>query len=350
MSYKTKNKGMRTLAVVLALLLILMAIAGVIAYFSDWFTDWSKFEVGEQTEQTEEESNSGAIFNEGVGNGVKLMSTKIAPESFAANNISSLAETAYTLTATIEPDTAKDKTVDWSIAFVNPSSEWATGKTVTDYVTVTPTSDGALTANVECLQPFGEQVKVTVTSRDNAEASASCMVDYAKRIEALGYRWVEAYPSSGTFTGTVTDGIMTAPDELLESTHGLTFGGENTVYSIGTVDDTFTYTFSIVLNEERAAKYVVKVSLIKDFSDIANGGRFEGLIGGTLRSSLWNSSTMNTFRNDIARSDNLAPVDVVVKAVGAYSTYEQTVSLKFSDSALGQIVENVSLDNDSLIF
>lgn len=45
--------------------------------------------------------------------------------------------------------------------FVDASSAWATGKTVTDYVTVTPTANGALTANVECIKDFGEQIKVT---------------------------------------------------------------------------------------------------------------------------------------------------------------------------------------------
>ena len=58
------------------------------------------------------------------------------------------------------------------------SDSWSEGKTVTDYVTVTPTSDGALTANVECLKDFGAQVKVTVTSRDNTDVKANCLVDY----------------------------------------------------------------------------------------------------------------------------------------------------------------------------
>ena len=39
-----------------------------------------------------------------------------------------------------------------------------------------------MTANVECLQAFGEQIEVTVTSRENAKATASCTVDYARRI------------------------------------------------------------------------------------------------------------------------------------------------------------------------
>ena len=49
-------------------------------------------------------------------------------------------------------------------------------------MTVTPTSDGALTANVNCLKAFGEQIKVTVTSRVNPEAKAECTLDYARRI------------------------------------------------------------------------------------------------------------------------------------------------------------------------
>ena len=37
-------------------------------------------------------------------------------------------ETTYTLTATITPSEATIKLLDWSINFVNPSSEWAKGK------------------------------------------------------------------------------------------------------------------------------------------------------------------------------------------------------------------------------
>ena len=127
----------------------------------------------------------GAEISETVENGVQLMSAKIEPKDFAANGISPMAETAYQLTATITPSDAYNKAVDWSVEWVNSSSSWASGKTVTDYVTVTPTSDGALTANVENIQAFGEQIKVVCTSRDNPEASAECLVDYAKRITGV---------------------------------------------------------------------------------------------------------------------------------------------------------------------
>ena len=39
-----------------------------------------------------------------------------------------------------------------------------------------------MTATVNCLKAFGEQIKITVTSRANAYAKAECILDYARRI------------------------------------------------------------------------------------------------------------------------------------------------------------------------
>ena len=174
---------------ILSLFLALVLVAGIITGVVFWQKGNIVFNPvkQEQTEETPEDSG-GAVVGESTGNGVKLMSAKIAKEDYAANGISPLAETAYTLTATITPSNATIQDVDWSVEFVNPSSSWATGETVTDYVTVTPTSDGALTANVECLQAFGEQIKVTVTSREISSVKADCTVDYQQKFQSLtGY-------------------------------------------------------------------------------------------------------------------------------------------------------------------
>ena len=141
----------------------------------------------------------GALLGESTEQGVKLMSQELTREEYAANGVTPLAESAYMLTATIEPENASNKAVDWSVEFVDPSSSWASGKSVTDYVTVTPTSDGALTATVANLGEFGEQIKVTVTSRDNPEAKAECTVDYVQKI-------IESYLTIGDIEF-VNDGV-----------------------------------------------------------------------------------------------------------------------------------------------
>lgn len=84
--------------------------------------------------------------------------------------------------ATITPNNAANKKVDWSAAFKNPEAEWASGKTLSEYITVTPAADGSLMASVTCYQAFGEQVILTVTSRENAEATASCTIDYKQQL------------------------------------------------------------------------------------------------------------------------------------------------------------------------
>ena len=124
----------------------------------------------------------GAIISETAENGISLMSAKIMPVAYAESGVSALADTAYTLTATVEPDYSGEKEFDWEVSFQNASSSWANGKTVTNYVTVTPTSDGANTATVECKQAFGEKIIVTCTSRDYAGLSATCTVDYQQRL------------------------------------------------------------------------------------------------------------------------------------------------------------------------
>lgn len=126
-----------------------------------------------------------AVVTDGNGNAMEsgkvyampsnmVFTTTVAEESNAAEGI--------TLQATITPETADNKTVDWSVSFVNPSSDWASGKTASDYIIITPENDGALTATVNCLKAFGEQIKITVTSRANAYAKAECVLDYARRI------------------------------------------------------------------------------------------------------------------------------------------------------------------------
>lgn len=93
-----------------------------------------------------------------------------------------------TLVATAEPSYAVNKEVDWHVSFLNEDSVWANGKNATDYITVTPTEDGSLTATVECKEAFAEKIVITVVSRANPNIKDTCTVDYARRVEGVSIK------------------------------------------------------------------------------------------------------------------------------------------------------------------
>lgn len=118
-------------------------------------------------------------------------------------------ETEYNtvmLTATVMPEDVENKAVDWTIEWQVPDSEFATGKTVTDYCTVTPTADGALTAKVRCLQPFEEYIDVKATTREGGYI-ATCTVMFAGKPSELTITSSEVTQSGGTYNLGVTNPV-----------------------------------------------------------------------------------------------------------------------------------------------
>ena len=107
-------------------------------------------------------------------------SVKIAKLSMDGTIISPLAGSVNAnqtvskkIQAIIEPSTAKNAAVDWSV-------EWGEKQNgeVTDYLTVTPDSDGSLSATVTCKQPFSGEIVVVCVTRQGGYV-ATCTVTYA---------------------------------------------------------------------------------------------------------------------------------------------------------------------------
>ena len=138
-------------------------------------------ESGEDPEKT-----YGMVIGESGSSDGMLFECSVIPEAaYAAHGVPRYVETAYTVKATVLPVTADDKRVDWGLEWKNAESEWAEGKAVTDYLTVTPDGDGALSAVLACTEAFGEQALLTVTSRDNPDACDSLPIDYNRRVENI---------------------------------------------------------------------------------------------------------------------------------------------------------------------
>lgn len=174
--------GYKILSIFLAAVLLIVAITELVL----WQMDYIVFQNPNKTEeQAEEDVGSGMVVTpSGEGTFLSLNVSTLSEETAASENEEE--SDIKTLTVEFNPTIATDKRVTWSIGFANPSSAWASGKDVNDYVTLTPEENNGPSATLECKQAFGEQIIVTVTSMENSAATDTATVDYARRI--LDYR------------------------------------------------------------------------------------------------------------------------------------------------------------------
>lgn len=170
------NTVIKAVAVLLALLAAAYIITSLV------FGVWNPLNWGKQPAPAEDGENN-VIDGNLVENGVKLLSRRLKTSEYAANGVSEEdTEAAYTLTISRTPADSDVTDFTWTGAFANANSSWASGKTLSDYITVTPAKDN-LSAVVACKQAFGEPVLVTVTYDLNAAITATRKFDYVKRTE-----------------------------------------------------------------------------------------------------------------------------------------------------------------------
>ena len=112
-----KSDTVKWVLTLIAFIVVGVLLAGLIA---GWF------DKGEDTLPVENEAatiqDGGMSVTPTSATGVRLMMAQAAAE------VSPLAETSYTIKATIEPASARQN-ANWSVAWANGSSAWATGKT-----------------------------------------------------------------------------------------------------------------------------------------------------------------------------------------------------------------------------
>ncbi len=168
--YQSRNK---VLSGIVAALLVLVISASVIlgvgfGVYGKNVDDWFKPKQDnnpEQSEQPEQPSEDEKIESE-----ARIMLYSGAAVQAADGTVS------QTLTAIITPDDAPNKAVDWAIKWSDDAP--LKDKNISEYITVTPTSDGALTATVTARKSFrGSTAVITVTTREG-QYTASTAVTY----------------------------------------------------------------------------------------------------------------------------------------------------------------------------
>lgn len=113
-------KVKKVMATALALLVVGSGTLGIgRAVTGSWdIRDWSNgTNAGQVSPSAPDEDAGGVVIEESVGNGISVMSSVIPRAAYAENGISALAQSAYTLTATITPEGAENKAVDWTVSF-----------------------------------------------------------------------------------------------------------------------------------------------------------------------------------------------------------------------------------------
>ena len=368
MSKKQKNIGVKALCSVL--IVLLLATIGI-AIPSKGFTDWSKFKHNKpQVEQPDKNGDvkpdSGLIIDQIVANGMLLsVGTAAADED---GNMSQL------FTATITPSNATNQNVDWAVAFKNAGSEWATGKDIANYVTVTPTSDGALTATVTCKAAFGEQIELTVTSRSNPEAYAVANVDYAKRLQSASVTVSGdenyIFDASSSAVTIKLFGLEQTKNFTLgtiayvpEPTDGQSVSAKTFVRSLGTIspeDSSVTVSYRIVASDELKAAYAGTASGPVEISAPTEYTILEALFNVDLYVYKINTegkgcqyyALTSSWESISAALNNLSghAFTLYVKASDSYSEIETAYTVSIDKSNLTTLVSSVALSQGSIIF
>lgn len=192
----------------------------------------------ESPQEIQPQESSPLVIETIEENGIMLTSS----EAITASD----GTTSQTVTATVTPSYA-DATLQWSLAFKNPSSTWAKDKSVDSYMTIVVSNDTTY-CTVQCNEAFGEQIILKATSIVNSSATASCTIDYEKRIQDFSIEIREK-------TAGIVSAIAFSDEELQYTfTPTLTLG-------VGTIEPTPTYTYQFT-DEFNSALTGISATLI----------------------------------------------------------------------------------------
>lgn len=386
-------------AAILIIVILAAGVFGVTAYASDWYRlpveEWGdRLGIGTDKpadeEKPDDETPGGVV--DGDGNVMDPEAVNVMPASMTFT--SDKAGNMVKITATITPENATNKNVTWSVAWKNPSSSWASGKSVTDYVTVTPDSSNSKIATyvtvkpdssnskiatVTCVKAFSEQVIVTATAAGNTSVKKTCTVDYMNRVLGIqsstqSYEGIAEYEMFGQYREYIKPTSGQIEDSWTESSCEDPFALK---YGEGTITPDILVEFAaIVINCELAeicADYMnpgfvehSSKTLMRDVTDIymddtfAQPGSFLWLMWLIFGENAFNAEVYQTIgaeydsnnTNSSVSHDEAMESDAYdiafVFGLYNYPRYYTTFGIDFSCFEIG--VADITLSQGSIVF
>lgn len=278
---------------------------------------------------------------------IRLMSARAASLNESDNT--------FTLTAVISPSNALNKDVDWTVSWADAESVWANGKTATDYVTATPTSDGALTATITCIKAFGAKIRITVTSRENSMYSAECICDYQRKITGFSFTY-------GKMKFTDADETIVCDESFV------------CVHSSGLVNSSITYKTTDYTIDKNYSGAQITTTINPTFKNYLTAAGLTPKRDTLTYSSLWGGSaffycyaaTPGGMQEcsfcgftpeqanqaiEIAKAHTDIPIYTITIKPSSYSdAYSHTVPVYFSAESLTSVVTGISLNATEHVF
>ena len=156
----------------------------------------------DNTDGEDKDPSDDKLVNSGENKGILLKPRRLAVEEFEDYGIDAQANTAYSITATVNEDAA-DKSVIGSVHWKDGSSTWATGKNINDYVTLNQTVQYGLDFTFTVKQAFSEPVMIKVASCMDSGIYGTAQVDHLKELKSFK---AVLNPSYGTDIGRINVG------------------------------------------------------------------------------------------------------------------------------------------------
>ena len=340
MAYKSKRGGLaRFWAVFMTILLAASIFFGIVTEgFKNWdASTWFKkdAEKGTVIDGDGNEMNGDTVYN--------MPSNMVFRPALRG----ATPATSVTIKAVIEPLDATNQLVDWTIAFADPASEWASGKTLSDYVTITDTSE---LTTVTFKQAFGEQIIITVTSQDNPEYTDTCTVDCSQKLGSAYVTYAAGAGLEGDTIVTLNNATGTASNWAIFKAYLSKDGQKAASFTyntteVYTIEDTYTTTVSIAPSAALLAE-------AKKINASAVSGSYDASAGITANTDFF-AQLLGT---DFATVPNLYELGKVldkkgvaqpfVVTVTTTSTYTEDVTdtyyLAYAASSIGKAVTRLS--------
>lgn len=278
-------------------------------------------------------------------------------------------DTSVTLTATVLPVTATNKSLVWSIAWAEPNG-WTSGKTVTDYVDLFSNDN---VATVTFKKRFSVKAVVTATSQDNSNIKATCNIDCAKQLMSTdiviktldmiiwnlsrGFSVLPLLPYD-MMSGDSWTALKEPTNTTVEYKHN---------YSEGTVNNEIMATDMIISSSSAFSDAMYKkYSKYSRFCGVRPIELGSNLLPNLSYANIVEGLCPHTFR-DMAEPISVSKYEQLVNVLNSYSSssdFELTFTFtmkygnkvkfnygaKFNRASGPFIVSNVDIDNSGVIF